>query len=310
MLERGGYVIEFSKEGCVNVAKDETILQAALASNIPLFHVCGGNAKCSTCRVLVIEGLQYLTPPNTKEFLLKRKMHFPTNVRLACQTSLIGEPVKLIRIIQDETDIGLYVGSAAGASNQQMGEEKDLALFFLDIRNFTAFVESHLAFDVIHIIRKLFSVFQEIIETNGGIVIETAGDGIYATFDCEAGREQGSQSAVQSALSILESLEELNDTYFNAHFQVKFEVGIGIHLGKVISGSVKIGRDERRVVMGLPVNIAARLQNATKEINNSLLVSEDIFELLPDLILGAPSHFIQLKGLSEGMTVYSLGKSY
>ncbi len=65
-------------------------------------------------------------------------MHFPPNVRLACQTRVVGGPVKLRRIIQDETDIGLYAGSATGDITQQLGEEKELALMFLDHENFYA----------------------------------------------------------------------------------------------------------------------------------------------------------------------------
>jgi adenylate cyclase len=131
MNEKGKYLIEFPKEGCVSISQDQTILDAALSSGIPLFHVCGGNARCSTCRILVIEGESYLTPPNSKEQLLNNQLHFPPKVRLACQTYLIGGPVKIRRIIQDEADIGLYVGTAAGAATQQLGKEKELVLFFL-----------------------------------------------------------------------------------------------------------------------------------------------------------------------------------
>jgi len=150
------YALEFPEEQSIYTSKGETILDAALSSGIPLFHICGGKGKCSTCRVLVISGSEFLSPPNTTEELLNMQMHFPPNVRLACQTTLTDGPVKVKKIIQDETDMGLYVGSAAGDSTQQLGAEKELVLFFLDIRNFTQFVESHLAFDVVHIIRKLF----------------------------------------------------------------------------------------------------------------------------------------------------------
>jgi adenylate cyclase len=50
------HLIEFPKEGCVYASPDQTILEAALAASVPLFHICGGNAKCSTCWVLIIEG--------------------------------------------------------------------------------------------------------------------------------------------------------------------------------------------------------------------------------------------------------------
>jgi adenylate cyclase len=303
------HLVEFPKEGCLSISEDETILDAAIAAGIPLFHVCGGKAKCSTCRVLVVEGAEWLSSPNAKEKLLNDQMHFPRNVRLACQTHVTGGPVKLRRIIQDETDIGLYVGSSTKASAQQIGEERELVLFFLDIRNFTPFVESHLAFDVIHIVRKLFAVFQNIIASNNGRIIETAGDGLYAVFGCETSRIQSVQSAVQSAFSILADIEDMNETYFLVHFNENLQVGIGLHIGRVISGEISIGSEERMIVMGYPVNIASRLQDSTKSLNNSLVVSSDVYNLLlspPE----AQSASIILKGVSDEVTVYLLGQPY
>jgi adenylate cyclase len=167
-------------------------------------------------------------------------MHFPPNVRLACQTCVNGGPVRLRRIIQDVTDISLYVGNPTGASSQQIGELREPVLFFLDIRDFTPFIASNLAFDVIHIIRKLFNVFQNIIESNNGKIIETAGDGIYAVFGCESNRVASIQSAVQSGFSILADINSLNESYFNKYFAEHIQIGIGVHIGNVISGTIKL----------------------------------------------------------------------
>lgn len=303
------YLIEFSKEGCVYASPQQTILEAAIAANVPLFHVCGGNAKCSTCRVLIIRGAEWLTPPNAKEMRLNNQLHFPRNVRLGCQTRITGGPIKLTRIIQDETDIGIYIGSATGASSQQIGEERELVLFFLDIRNFTPLIEKLLPFDTIHIIRKLFLVFQNIIEDNNGKIIETAGDGLYAVFGCESNRSHSAQSAVQAALTILNDLESVNENYFKIHFNELIQVGIGVHIGKVVSGVIRIGNEERMIVMGYPVNIASRLQTATRSMNNSFIVSSAIYELLQDPPLTTPT-VITLKGIEEEQTVYLLGKEY
>ena len=61
------YQVEFVGEKVISISKKETILDASLAAGIPHCHVCGGNARCSTCRVLVLEGVDHLTPPNQKE---------------------------------------------------------------------------------------------------------------------------------------------------------------------------------------------------------------------------------------------------
>jgi len=309
MKENGENLIEFIGEKVIAIKEEQSILDASLSAGIPHFHACGGNAKCSTCRVLVIEGNDRLTPPNQKESFLKSLMHFPRNVRLACQTRVTASPVKLRRIIQDETDIGLYVGSAAGDSTQQLGEETDLALMFLDIRNFTHIVESHSAFDVIHIIRKLFSSFQSRIEINKGKIVETTGDGMYAVFGYETEKQESAQAAVQTAYSMLEDLQILNETYFIPHFEERIKAGIGIHTGKVVSGSVRVGTENHSVVMGFPVNIASRLQNATKELNNEFIVSSDIFNLLIDPP-ALTSQSIFVKGVSHPLTVYLMGNPY
>jgi adenylate cyclase len=309
MKESKKYLVEFAEEKVVEIRKDQSILDASLSAGIPHFHACGGNAKCSTCRVLIVEGGDRLTPPTQKESFLKNQMHFPRNVRLACQTRVIGGPVKLRRIIHDETDIGLYVGSAAGDSTQQLGEEKELALMFLDIRNFTHIVENHPAFDVIHIIRKLFSSFQSRIENNKGKIVETTGDGLYAVFGYESRKEQSAQLAVEAAYSMLEDLETLNETYFIPHFEESIKAGIGIHIGKVVSGTVRVGIADHSVVMGYAVNIASRLQTATKELNNDFIVSSGIYNLLINSSALEPQS-IFVKGVSSPLSVYLMGKPY
>jgi adenylate cyclase len=303
------YLVEFVGEEVIEISQKQSILEASLAAGIPHCHVCGGNARCSTCRVLILEGLDRLTPPNQKESFLKNQMHFPPNVRLACQTHVTGDNVKLRRIIQDETDIGLYVGSAAGDSTQQLGEEKIMALLFFDIRNFTHIVENHPAFDVIHIIRKLFSSFQSSIEYNKGNIVETTGDGLYAVFNYEKEKDRNAQSAVRAAHSMLGDLETLNETYFIPHFEERIEGGIGAHIGKVVSGTVRVGSENHWVVMGYAVNIASRLQTATKELNNDFIVSSEVYDLLNDAPVLQPKSIV-LKGVTNPLEVYSIGKPY
>jgi adenylate cyclase len=209
----------------------------------------------------------------------------------------------------DENDIGMYVRPSLGTT-QHLGEEQELVLFFLDIRDFTPFVETHLAFDIIHIIRKLFYVIQDVLYNNGGQIIETAGDGVYAVFGCENNRVKSVQSAVQSGLSILATIETLNATYFSTHFSTRIQIGIGIHIGSVISGTIRVGNIDHKVVMGFPVNVAARLQSATKELNNTLIVSSDIYEILPRTTFDLTPSSIVVKGVSTVLTVYLLGQPY
>jgi adenylate cyclase len=309
-MKKEKHIVQFSAEGPVPVAEGETLLEAARAEAIPLMHLCGGNARCSTCRVLVLAGTDALTPPNERERRLSARMLFPPNVRLACQTRVTGDGASVTPILRDASDIELYVGTQAGDATQQIGQERELALFFLDIRNFTYFVETHLAFDVIHVVRKLFTAFHAVIEAQGGRVIETAGDGMYAVFGLRTGLTPGAKAAVAAGYGVLAELERLNETYFKEYFSHALAVGIGVHAGRAIKGNIRLGRDNHMVVMGHAVNIAARLQNATKELNNSFVISEAVYRLLPAPLGKYRKTTIALRGVSEPLRVYLLGESF
>lgn len=301
--------IEFIGDRSVKIEEGQTILQASLLADIPHYHACGGMAKCSTCRVLVIDGAEFLTPINSKEAALRRKIPFPHDVRLACQTFIIGPRVKLHRMIRDEDDIGIYITNDPKDDLVNIGEERELALFFLDIRNFTHFMVNYLAFDVIHVIRRLFSLFRTCIEKHKGKIIETSGDGFYAVFGFDASKQQAANDACDAAYTIQRELEYFNDQYLNKHFLHQFDIGIGIHVGRVIIGNIGIGVNNNLTVMGLPVNIASRLQDVTKQLNNSIVVSADTYQLLnqkPE----AKAEEIHLKGIKGKVRVYLLGHAY
>jgi adenylate cyclase len=306
----GNHIVEFNGDGSVEIDPEQSLLDAALTAGIQHVHVCGGIAECSTCRVLVLEGAERLSAPNEREKRLNDLMHFPRNVRLACQTTVLGDQVKLKRIIRDESDINLYAGEDSTLASHQIGEQLEMVLFFFDIRDFTVFTETHLAFDVIHIIRKLFSIFQKIIEDNGGRIIETMGDGFYAVFGCGSGRQGSVLGAVQSGLMILKEVDTLNETYFKPYFEEIIQVGMGVHIGKVISGEIRVGSIDRRFAMGLPVNIAARLQNATKELNNSFIVSAEAYDHLPEQLQTHTSTYVRLKGIANEVKVFLVGEAY
>lgn len=193
---------------------------------------------------------------------------------------------------------------------QEKEEEKEMALFFLDIRNFTPFVEKHGAQDVIYIVRKLFSAFQNIIRSNHGQIIETSGDGFYAAFGFDRGIEEAVASAVKAGHAILESLESLNENIFIKKLNHRINVGIGLHAGKVATGTIHLGGKDHLIVMGYPVNIASRLEASTKELNNSFIISATAFEMLNNPPADKPTAEISLKGVAGPCRIHLLGKPY
>jgi adenylate cyclase len=298
--------VNFLGEKMVPISEDETILHASLKAGIPHYHACGGNAKCSTCRVLILEGMEKLTPVNEKEHALRQRILLPQNVRLACQTRVTGEPVLLKRIIRDKTDIHLYVHKIDGEDRQQIGIEKELALMFLDIREFTPFMEKSMPFDVIHIINRLYLLFEKVIKRFKGAIIETAGDGLYAAFGFDTSVIDAATNAYRAATNIFKELQNFNKDYLEPYFSHSVNVGIGLHAGKVIMGSIEVNKRDQLKIMGLPVNIAARLQAATRELNNNFIVSAYCYSFIKCAPV-AEKVRISLKGISDGQEVYLLG---
>ena len=301
--------VEFINDRSVLVKEDQTILEASLAAGIPHYHACGGKGKCTTCRVLVNKGEEFLSPYSERELALRTMAPVPPNLRLACQTYVKGKSVHLHRMIRDETDLDIYIRKGTVADLQNAGDEQNLVLFFLDIRNFTPFMESYLPFDVIHVMRRLFSIFKTSIETYNGKIIETEGDGFYAVFGFDEELELASNNAYQAGLTILEELEKFNEQYLEKHFFHSFEVGIGLHAGRVIVGDIGIGVNNNLTAMGMPVNIASRIQAATRVLNNSFLISDDVFKNIYQAEETRQIN-ISLKGVKSSITVHLCGKPY
>jgi class 3 adenylate cyclase len=193
---------------------------------------------------------------------------------------------------------------------QEAEAEKEMALFFLDIRNFTPLVEKHQAFDVIHIIKKLFSSFQNIIRIHRGRIIETSGDGFYAAFGFDRNVNEAVNEAVQAGIAILKTLENLNTRSFEKTLHQRIEVGIGVHVGKVATGNLHLGSQDHFVIMGYPVNVASRLQAATKELNNNFIVSAAVFKLLENPRPDIHPITVNLKGVTDPCEVHLIGRSY
>lgn len=193
---------------------------------------------------------------------------------------------------------------------QPKEEEKEMALFFLDIRDFTPFVESHVAADVIYVVRKLFSNFQNIIRINHGQIIETSGDGFYAAFGFDRDIKEAANASVRAGHSIIENLKMLNARSFTKNLNRSIEIGIGIHAGKVATGTIKLAGKDHLIVMGYPVNIASRLEASTKELNNNFIISDTVYDLLEKPQSSVSSIELLLKGVTTPIKIHLMGAPY
>lgn len=286
--------VEFEREAVVEVGElDQTLLEISRGAGIPHAAACGGNARCSTCRVMILEHLENVLPRNELEQKLATRKGFDDHIRLACQTKIAG-PVKLRRLVIDEEDIRI----AQAGSKQATGKDRRLAILFSDIRNFTPFAESHLAYDVIHILGRFFRKVGGPVLQHGGYIDKYMGDGIMAIFGLESDDPaEACVDAVSAGLGMLEALGELNE-YLREQFDTTFKIGIGIHIGPVIIGEMGHPKKMQFTAIGDAVNIASRIESATKQLGVDLLVSDEVRALTGDRVRYGRQEHVNLKGKS------------
>ena len=146
----------------IYASPDSTILEAMLKAKINHTHVCGGNAQCTTCRVYIMDGLNNCLPRNEKEKRLAEKLGLPRDIRLACQTRISGN-ITIRRPVVDELDIKIVLKQLGDTAGTKLGHEKNLAILFTDIENYTEFTEALPAYDVVHVLNRYYQTMNEIV---------------------------------------------------------------------------------------------------------------------------------------------------
>ena len=183
----------------VEVKEGETLLKAAGAAGVPHVKVCGGIGRCSTCRVIVLDGLQNCSPPTKDEQIIVEMLNLPPNVRLACQTTITG-PVKVRRLVEDLEDVDFFSIFIEGVEVlTALGEEKDIFILFADIQGFTTFAENMLPYDVLYSLNLYLGHMGEVVKRGGGRIDNYMGDGFMALFESDTpldGRQEGSAGRV------------------------------------------------------------------------------------------------------------------
>ena len=296
--------LHMSGDKDVRTTSNTSILEASLGAGIPHTHVCGGRARCSTCRVLISDGLEHCRPRNEAEERLARAKGFSPVIRLACQTTVIGE-VTLRRLVLDDTDIQVAIREGRTDSGDS-GREAEVTVLFCDIRSFTMFAERALPYDVIHILNRYFEAIGAIIDRHGGYIDKYMGDGIMVVFGLDRTvSSDHPRLAAAAARDIVRALPEFNQ-YLKTHFNHEFRVGVGIHTGTVILGSLGFHKKKEFTALGDTVNTASRIEALNKSEGTTILVSERTHDRVANEFRFGKNFSARVKGKEELLHVYEL----
>ncbi len=283
-----------------------TLLMAALEAGIPHTHVCGGNARCSTCRVLILDGQEFCAPRTPEEQVLADQLGFDPCVRLACQTmiSQTGK-ITLRRLSLDVEDGEVFFDQLSKkVAPSMLGQEKHVAILFADIRGFTSFAEAVLPYDVIYVLNRYFQRMAEVINRYGGTINVYMGDGFMALFGVE-NPDRAAERAIRAGVAMLAALEELNPS-LEGLYQHRLRIGIGVHYGWTVIGTIGDPKNPKMTAIGDAVNLASRIEAANKPLGTTFLISKEAYAEAEDHVVVGRSFQVEIPGKSGEYSLYEV----
>ncbi|MBI5105129.1 MAG: adenylate/guanylate cyclase domain-containing protein [Solirubrobacterales bacterium] len=185
------------------------------------------------------------------------------------------------------------------AGTDLAGEEVEVTMLFLDVRDFTGFAESASPREVVATVNRLFARAVPVIHRHGGHVDKFVGDGLLAVFGAPVRQDDHAVRALAAALEIDGAVRE--------EFGHRLSVGVGLNSGPVVAGNVGgAGRFEFSVI-GDAVNVAARVEAATRRTGDTVLVSEHTRARLPAATAAALRErpAVPLKGRTQPVRLFA-----
>ncbi|TDI74957.1 MAG: GAF domain-containing protein [Bacteroidetes bacterium] len=215
---------------------------------------------------------------------------------------LRDERAHVIRLFGQHTSPAI-VEQLVRAGPETEGVRKKVCVMFLDVRGFTTFSERRMPEEVVAYLNQLFEISIEIVNDNGGNVHQLLGDGFMAIFGAPISHGNDSHNAVTAAMTIIENVRRecatgnLSPT----------NIGIGLHTGEVVAGSVGSTIHKEYKVTGDVVNLAARIESMNKTYDSHLLISAAVLEdLPPETWTTEEIGSVQVRGRSNSVKLYRL----
>lgn len=234
-----------------------------------------------------------------KALIVEKKMFFEKRIRRAFSRFVPEQIIDSLVMQSDNTDEKIGVG-----------ETRAVAILFSDIRSFTNISEKNRADVLVAFLNRYFSIMVEIIKKHGGTIDKFIGDAIMAEFGTPVSYEDNCRRAVMAAYEMRDALDSIEMGDLVMPDGMKFNIGIGIHYGDVIVGSIGSKDKTDYSVIGDNVNLASRLEGLTKTYGTQILVSESVkndagensfcFRHLDD---------VRVKGKKNAVPIYAVDRS-
>ena len=284
----------------MSILPGATVLETLRANGVPHASVCGGRARCTTCRIMVTKGLDELAEPSILEAKALSRIGASPGMRLACQIRPTADLAIMPVLAADAS-------AADGATRGGLeGSERQVAVVFVDLRGSTTLGEARLPYDVLFILNQFFyEMTRALIETNGHYS-QFTGDGLMALYGLNAANPKtGAADALRGARAMLHRLDALNQA-LRTDLREPLRVGIGIHFSEAIVGAMGPPHSQIITAIGDTVNTCARLESLSKDYGCPVILSRLAAEAAGLKLDGCELHEAPVKGRKEPVQFYAL----
>src|SRR5262250_389043 len=203
---RGTFTISYPNRQ-VRIPKGLSVLEASLRHKIPHASVCGGRARCSTCRIRVISDRSRLPQPSGREAFVLESIGVSENpsIRLACQLRPQTD-ISVIPILPASMNAELL----RKGSRMNIGKERYIVSMFVDMRGSTKLAEARLPFDVVFLVNRFLAAVSQAALDTGGQPNQFIGDGTLALFGLETSPATACRQALHAAAKVAANVEQMN----------------------------------------------------------------------------------------------------
>jgi len=183
------------------------------------------------------------------------------------------------------------------------GTKRVITVLMSDLRGYTRFAEQGDPEEVMEVLNAYLARMAEVVIAHGGTINEFIGDAIFAVYGAPVPHADHAERAAATALAMQAALGDINAEHARRALPA-FEMGIGLHTGEAVVGNIGSEQRAKYAVVGSAVNVASRVESAT--VGGQVLVTAATLAELGSLARVGPSMAIEVKGLSEPLTLYEL----
>jgi len=269
-LERGRRrLISISYPGrTVRVPRGWSVLEASRGFHIPHASMCGGRARCSTCRVRVTAGEDDCPAAEAEERATLDRIGAPPDMRLACQLRPEAD-ISVIPLMQTERPIYRL-------PPPQRSHEREIVVVFCDFLNRAELAIDHMPQDLLYLLMRYLDAIGNAVRLAGGTVSSVRPDSVCALFGLECGLAQAAHQALRATADIERAIADLNQR-LGQHGDRKVKIAVSVHAGPAAAGEIGTSDPPLVMAVGEAMDVVNEMRRAAAEQGKAFAISQPVY---------------------------------